>query len=351
MSYTRIDDGILTHPKMQEAEEQCPVYAWVLWSKALVYVNQHKLDGKVTRKIAVRLVGAKHADAAIDALTSTGLWDVIETGWYFHDFETHSATKEKRAEKAKQNAENQRNYRERQRLEKEAAEAANGREGKRPVSAYGEERKQPESDNENAGDSALFPRARPHARTPLLSTPTPLRSSPPHAVPETAEEGSETSTDDPSDRELFRTYAHGLSQALGGSVSPVKSDANIHALSCVWGEFGQPAGQTPSEFLADLGVRIGDYVADVRRRKQPPAFEAGYSPKRFLDWLRCTRDGADPFPRAPVALDEVGRGGSHGALASAPSAPLPVPPRPDEIASPDDPNRIRFFELVGGGKT
>ena len=171
MSWTKIDDGILTHPKMAEAEEICPVFAWVLWSKALVYVNQHKLDGRVTRKIATRLVGAANAGPAIAALVESALWDEAEDGWLFHDFHEHSATKEARAEKAKKNADNQAAYRERQRLERETAASAGRTSGEAsraaskpptsetvsaygsesdvasidPVSAYGKERKAPPS--------------------------------------------------------------------------------------------------------------------------------------------------------------------------------------------------------------
>lgn len=183
MSWTKIDDGILTHPKMAEAEELCPVFAWVLWSKALVYVNQHKLNGRVTRKIATRLVGAANVEQAIYALVESALWDEDEDGWLFHDFHEHSATKEARAEKAKKNADNQAAYRERQRAEREAGVRAGRASGEasraeskppttKTVSAYG-----PES---NAGVSdpvSAYEKER--KAPPILSTP--LRSEPSRA--------------------------------------------------------------------------------------------------------------------------------------------------------------------------
>ncbi|MCH9837458.1 hypothetical protein K0U83_17475 [bacterium] len=195
MSWTKIDDGILTHPKMQEAEELCPVFAWVLWSKALVYVNQHKLNGRVTKKIAARLVGAKHAAAAIKALVESRLWDEDGDDWSFHDFEENNLTKEARADKAKRNAENQAAYRERQRLEREAEAAANAESSKPSVSAYGLESKPSVSDNENVSKDVSLP-SRAGADAPACARP-PVPSRPVLSPP-VREEQHTRSPDDPS---------------------------------------------------------------------------------------------------------------------------------------------------------
>lgn len=195
MSWTKIDDGILTHPKMQEAEELCPVFAWVLWSKALVYVNQHKLNGRVTKKIAIRLVGAKHAAAAIKALVESRLWDEDGDDWSFHDFEENNLTKEARADKAKRNAENQAAYRERQRLEREAEAAANAENSKPSVSAYGAEGKPSVSNNENVSKDVSLP-SRAGADAPACARP-PVPSRPVLSPP-VREEQHARSPEDPS---------------------------------------------------------------------------------------------------------------------------------------------------------
>ena len=116
----------------------------------------------------------------------------------------------------------------------------------------------------------------------------------------------------PTESDLFKAYARGLSQALGILARPQRTDANAYALTALWGMFGATSGQTPAEFLAYLPERVGAYVADVRARRQPVGFESNYSPKRFLDWVHATNGGVDPFPRAPTALDGSPRGGSEG---------------------------------------
>lgn len=310
MSYTRIDDGILTHPKMADAEEACPVFAWVLWTKALVYVNQHKLDGRVTKKIAARLVGAANVDAAVAALVSTGLWDEDEDGYRFHDFTEHNATKDQRAEKARKNAEAQEAHRKKVREEKAAARLAavsadastSKQDSKQTVSAYEKESKAP-----------------PLHSSPLLSTPLPLPSE------------AERDPEDPSEDDLFKTYTVAANAASALAMKYVRDDRNAQALSTVWGTYGYAAKQTPAEFLESLAGRVGEYVADCMARKQPAQFEGQYAPYRFLAWLTATKAGVDPFPRAPVAIDGTTRGGSQGSRPQGPSSPY-SDPTPEDIA-------------------
>lgn len=180
MSWTKIDDGILTHPKMLDAEERCPVFAWVLWSKALVYVNQYKLDGRVTRKVASRLVPAKHARAAIDALVASGLWDQLSDDEFeFHNFRERNATAAERDAKARANADNQAAYRERQREAKEAKRRQTEEEKARAecekVSAYGDGSKS--LTPEPVSDASSRAAAGAHACDPVPSRPVPSRPS------------------------------------------------------------------------------------------------------------------------------------------------------------------------------
>ena len=161
---------------MLDAEERCPVFAWVLWSKALVYVNQYRLDGCVTRKVASRLVPAKHARAAIDALVASGLWDQLSDDEFeFHNFRERNATAAERDAKARANADNQAAYRERQRDAREAkrkqAEEEKARAECEKVSAYGDESK-----SLTPGPVSEAPRGRPPARLRAIpSRPVPSR--------------------------------------------------------------------------------------------------------------------------------------------------------------------------------
>lgn len=304
MSYTRIDDGILTHPKMADAEEACPVYAWVLWTKALVYVNQHKLDGRITKKIAGRLVGVGNVDVAIEALVSTGLWDEDESGYRFHDFTEHNATKDQRAEKAKKNAEAQAAHREKVREEKRLARLARVRDdaenSKQPVSAYEKGRKAP-----------------PLHSTPLLSTPLP--SSP--SGNDGGEEGATGNDDlDPTEEELFRSYTAGVCQASALTISHARSEENAFALSTVRGTH-QP-NVPKADFLIWLTAEAKAYVVDAMARQQERKYEKNYAPTKFLAWVEARKAGSDPFPLALVAPEGgVRRPGGYPRQGRPPEAP------------------------------
>ena len=114
MSWTKLDDTILTNPKMLEAEELCPLAAPLLWFKALIYTNQQSLDGFVpTRMVARLLDGHKLTPKAAQALKTVGLWDEVEGGIQFHNFAKHNLTKGQREEKAQKNREDQQRYRDR----------------------------------------------------------------------------------------------------------------------------------------------------------------------------------------------------------------------------------------------
>ena len=114
MSWTKLDDTILTNPKMLEAEELCPLAAPLLWFKALIYTNQQGLDGFVPDRMIARLLdGHKSTAKAADALKTVGLWDRVEGGIQFHNFAKHNLTKGQREEKAQKNREDQQRYRDR----------------------------------------------------------------------------------------------------------------------------------------------------------------------------------------------------------------------------------------------
>ena len=136
----------------------------------------------------------------------------------------------------------------------------------------------------------------------------------------------------PTEAQMFRAYAAGLSRATGTLANVSRSEANAYALSTIWGTIASPAGQTAAEFLAYLPERVGDYVEDCRARGQNQRFEGGYSPKRFLDWLLATKDGSDPFPLAPLAPDgsKVRQGGK--AARESGIASRWEDPTPEEIA-------------------
>lgn len=309
MGWTKIDDAILTNPKMLEAEDACPTLAPLLWFKALVYTNQHKLDGFVPEKMVSRLLG-KHraAKSAAEALVSAGLWHRVDGGFVFHNFEKHNASGQQREGIAKKNREKQQKFRDEQRAKREA------------VTGYADERNQDITGN----DFGVTPsRARPVPSRPVPTSPVPSSAARPERDDATSQD-----PDSPTESELFVAYAEGLSQALGCLTKPQRIEANAYALTTVWGVFGMPSGQTKAQFLAYLPAKVGEYVADAKARQQPPTFEAGFSPKRFLDWLQATRDGVDPFPRAPVAVGgqkrrEGGKAGQQSGMPSPYGDPTP----------------------------
>lgn len=167
MSWTKLDDTILTNPKMLEAEELCPLAAPLLWFKALIYTNQQGLDGFVPDRMIARLLdGHKSTAKAADALKTVGLWDRVEGGIQFHNFAKHNLTKWQREEKAQKNREDQQRYRDRNK----SADTV------RPYAGDDkDERKDSPEEPVSASRAATHADARPQTR-PVPTQPNPSRA-------------------------------------------------------------------------------------------------------------------------------------------------------------------------------
>lgn len=168
MSWTKLDDTILTNPKMLEAEELCPLAAPLLWFKALIYTNQQGLDGFVPARMVARLLdGHKLTQKAAQALKTVGLWDEVEGGVQFHNFAKHNLTKGQREEKAQKNREDQQRYRDRNKSAEAVRPYAETNEGDRKAS--------PE-------ESVSASRAATHADARPQTQPNPTRPNPSQCV-------------------------------------------------------------------------------------------------------------------------------------------------------------------------
>jgi hypothetical protein len=87
MSWLKIDDGLFLHPKWLRT----PVTARALWVTALSYCGKMNTDGHVDSAL-LPLLGGATEDA--EALVASGLWNVVEGGYSFHDFEDYNRTSE-----------------------------------------------------------------------------------------------------------------------------------------------------------------------------------------------------------------------------------------------------------------
>lgn len=120
MVWTKLDDGVLDHPKVAAAG---PI-GWALWSASLVYANRNLTDGFVPYAVARRLLALEWTDPTtegdnpkvwnlsmtsghsgvdgddvtertIAALCTLGLWDEVPHGYLIHDFDDWNPSKEK----------------------------------------------------------------------------------------------------------------------------------------------------------------------------------------------------------------------------------------------------------------
>lgn len=105
MSWALIDDKVLTHPKMQRAEAAEGDAAWTLWSKALVYVRLHQLDGVVPGDMLGFFVRHKSPAKIATTLVRVGLWEQEGENYRIHDYHDVNDTKEQVEAKRKESRE------------------------------------------------------------------------------------------------------------------------------------------------------------------------------------------------------------------------------------------------------
>ena len=88
MSWLKIDDGLFRRQKWLRT----PPLARALWITAPSYCGKMVTDGHVDIAL-LTLLGGTAEDA--NALVASGLWDVTENGYCFHDFDAYNRTTEK----------------------------------------------------------------------------------------------------------------------------------------------------------------------------------------------------------------------------------------------------------------
>ena len=88
MTWAKVDDGFLDHPKVLVAGEE----AANLYLRGLVWCCKHLTDGAIPREALRTLTARRDAGALAVKLVAAGLWEVDGNGWRVHDFHDHNPT-------------------------------------------------------------------------------------------------------------------------------------------------------------------------------------------------------------------------------------------------------------------
>nr|DAH25695.1 MAG TPA: replisome organizer [Caudoviricetes sp.] len=87
--WAKIDDKLWMHPKWVSL----PDSAKALWVSALSYCACYETDGHVPSKTLSILCPNKRHDRVANLLIKCGLWEPIDGGYVFHDWERYQPTK------------------------------------------------------------------------------------------------------------------------------------------------------------------------------------------------------------------------------------------------------------------
>lgn len=87
--WAKIDDNLWAHPKWINL----PDSAKALWVSALSYCACYETDGHISTHTLPTLYPNKHRARAISALVKSGLWEPVNGGYVFHDWEHYQPTK------------------------------------------------------------------------------------------------------------------------------------------------------------------------------------------------------------------------------------------------------------------
>lgn len=107
--WAKIDDNLWAHPKWVSL----PDSAKALWVTALSYCACYETDGHVPTQTLPTLSPSKHRNRAIGALVKAGLWDPVDGGYVFHDWERYQLTKAQKDAERKDKRDRMRALRER----------------------------------------------------------------------------------------------------------------------------------------------------------------------------------------------------------------------------------------------
>jgi len=131
MSWFRVDDAFIQHPKL-EALELNPrqwAYCMAVWIAAGCYAASNNTDGYISSQRLKRLtpLGAK-ATTAAKRLVEAGLWRAETGGFSFHDWSDYNPTKSELEASRRSSLERQRRWREKKNKH-ESAESSDKTEG------------------------------------------------------------------------------------------------------------------------------------------------------------------------------------------------------------------------------
>lgn len=86
MPWTKVDDQLYSHPKIQRAWIKCPV-SLGLHLLALSHAGRWLTDGHVSETFVQGAIPGKSGrEKAVAALVDAGLWDPVEGGWTIHGY-------------------------------------------------------------------------------------------------------------------------------------------------------------------------------------------------------------------------------------------------------------------------
>lgn len=91
MTWTRLDENLLEHPKILKAGSSA---CW-LFVAGLVYANRYGTNGFIPRKAVPRLTDCRRSKQLAERLVEVGLWHEDSAGYCIHDFEDYQPRKER----------------------------------------------------------------------------------------------------------------------------------------------------------------------------------------------------------------------------------------------------------------
>jgi hypothetical protein len=93
MTWHRVDDDALDHPKFARAIRIAGADAWLMWSALVAFASKRLTDGFVDEDLALDVFGPVRGprseearSAALGALVTSGLLEVVEGGYQIHDY-------------------------------------------------------------------------------------------------------------------------------------------------------------------------------------------------------------------------------------------------------------------------
>ena len=173
MSWTKIDDRLLTHVKMRRARGRMGDAALALWTAALVYTNQHEFDGLVYADMLGDFTS--HADplTVASVLVDVGLWERDGENFRFHDYAAMNDTKAVRDSKRAEDRERKAALAEER---KAKGKGAKGKKKDAPADAPKLSDRNPDGKSWNADGKNTFPGPQPNPTQPIPSLPNPSSS-------------------------------------------------------------------------------------------------------------------------------------------------------------------------------